>query len=192
MHRGVITALWIVLLALMAAAACLLVTCGRVPDPGSHLEDGAPAVWEYPIHLGDPRSKVHELLGGPEDPTLNYKEVYPASGVEVWFGREDRVTKFSFIGNAAALYQASAIQIPSARTLMLGLTARSMEADFRRALGPPTQEDLAGQSDARERHCVWKTRGLLIDAQFLAADRTGNGKTFREGALLWFYVSPAL
>lgn len=173
-------------------AVCLLVTCGKVPRPDSPSASYTRTAWEYPIHLGDTRSRVHELLGAPENPALEYKGVFPASGIEVWFGRDDRVTKLSFIGEAAALYRTSDLQIPSARYLMLGLTAHSSEIDFRRALGPPVLEDLAGRPDATERHCAWKTKDLLIDAEFLASDRTEDGKTYGQGTLLWFYVSPAL
>jgi hypothetical protein len=97
------------------------------------------------VRLGDPRTKVHEFLGAPDDPTLGFKEAYPASGVEAWFDAESRVTKLSFYGEASALYQAYSVQIPSDRVLILGLTPHTSEEGFLRALGSSVQQNEGGR-----------------------------------------------
>ena len=180
----------------LAAAPCLSVACGNSTDSRSAVLTDAPVVWEYPVHLGDSRAKVHELLGDPSWQPNNTKEVYPASGVEIWFSDEGRVTKLSFSGEAAfGLYPSAPaypVSLASSRKLMLGLTAHTSEGGFRRVLGTPVLDVAPGGPAATERHCIWKTKNLLIDAEFVAGDQTKDGKTFTNGSLLWFYVSPAL
>jgi hypothetical protein len=164
---------------------CFSSVCGKKASiGGSVVQTKTQVVWEYPVHLGDSRAKVHKLLGGPDNPTLGYRESYPASGVELWFSDDDLVTKMSFIGEAAEIWRVWAIQIPSYRNLMLGLTAFTNEEGFKRILGPPLQ-DYGG-------HCIWKTNDLLIDAGFLESDSTENGKTFMKGGLIYLDVTPAL
>ena len=174
----------------LVGALSLAAACGGVPGarPGGQAE--GTAAWEYPIHFGDPLAKVQGLLGEPE--YVIGHEVYPASGVEVWYGPEDRVTKLCFYGAAAAQESSFRNMFPSDRRLMLGLTAHADEQAFRRALGAPQVEEKSDTSIRSELHCVWKTRGLLVDAVFLASDRADPGRTFAKGTLMWFYVSPAL
>ena len=63
------------------------------------------------------------------------------SGVAVRFNPEDRVMQLSFYGDAVAVYSGGQIDwIPSDRPLMLGLTAHTDEAGFRRLLGVPIRE----------------------------------------------------
>src|SRR4029453_8674907 len=104
----------------LIAIASALPGCGNGGGVHSDAQTETSGIWQYPVHLGDSRAKVHELLGGPYDQTLDYREAYPASGVEVWFDPEGRVSKFSFVGEASALYQTFPVQIRSDRNLMLG------------------------------------------------------------------------
>jgi N-6 DNA Methylase. len=66
------------------------------------------------------------------------------------------------------------------------------ETDFRRILGTPAKEQQERASISRELHCLWKTDSLLINALFLVAPRTHEGKTYGKGSLLWFEVSRSL
>lgn len=92
--------------------------------------------WNYPIHLGDPISKVHSLLGTPSR-TTEVLEEYPRSGVSVWFTPEGRVAKLNFQGQAGALYAPDNQWHPTDRIVLLGLSPRATEIDFGQALGTP-------------------------------------------------------
>ena len=172
----------------LAAASILSVACsGRPAGGGTGDQPQATLAWEYPVHLGDDRTKVKAVLGQPI--LRPGYETYPASGVEVWYGSGDTVAKLVFLGQGAALYGADEAQLPSKHPLMLGLTSQADEAAFRRALGPPTQEGPGRVPDKRVRRCVWRTKSLLIDAEFLTEARTEPGRTFAAGVLIWFSVS---
>ena len=60
--------------------------------------EGNPA-WQYPVNFGDDRHKVYAVLGPPHDKG-SWRETFPSSGVAVWFV-EDKVSKFTFIGDAS-------------------------------------------------------------------------------------------
>jgi hypothetical protein len=149
--------------------------------------------WTYPLHLGDSRGEAHAALGNATR-TTEVLEEYPLSGVTLWFSPEGRVTKFNFQGAAAVLYSDGGSWIPSSRTVVFGLTARSSDADFAGRLGAPVTESEAGApglATARERRRVWRKDGYLIDALFLASDRNHRGQIFPKGSLLWVEISPS-
>ena len=148
--------------------------------------------WQYPVRPGDNRARVHELLGNPARATAGLEE-YPSSGVTAWFNTEGRVAKLNFSGEAAVLYSTDSFgMIPSKNQVLSGLSNRSDETDFRRILGTPAKEQQERASISRELHCLWKTDSLLINALFLVAPRTHEGKTYGKGSLLWFEVSRSL
>ena len=148
--------------------------------------------WQYPVQLGDPRARVHELLGAPSRTTPELEE-YPLSGVTVWFDGESRVTKFNFAGEASAVYSSSSFDpIPSDRQVLYGLTGYTDEGGFRRALGTPVKEDQERPTSVRELRCVWKRDGYVVDSLFLVAERTHAGKIYHKGNLIWFEISPGL
>ena len=95
------------LIAIGVLSACDL---NRTVQPASGESDGA---WTYPLHFGDSRGKVHEVLGSATH-TTEVLEEYPLSGVTLWFSPEGRVTKFNFQGAAGALYSDGQNWIPSA------------------------------------------------------------------------------
>ena len=117
--------------------------------------EGTPAdSWEYPVRLGDPRARVHELLGAATRATPELED-YPASGVTAWFDSEGRITKLNFAGDAAALYtNASFDPIVSERPVVFGLTGHTDEDGFRRALGVPARESQQRSTSVRELQCV--------------------------------------
>jgi hypothetical protein len=147
--------------------------------------------WNYPIHLGDPISKVHSLLGIPSR-TTEVLEEYPRSGVSVWFTPEGRVAKLNFQGQAGALYAPDNQWQPTGRIVLLGLSPRATEIDFRQALGTPEQTTMERSSAFRETHHSWRRNGYAVDGWFLATERTLGDIQFAKGTLLWFEVSPTL
>ncbi len=147
--------------------------------------------WNYPIHLGDPISKVHSLLGTPSR-TTEVLEEYPRSGVSVWFTPEGRVAKLNFQGQAGALYAPDNQWHPTDRIVLLGLSPRATEIDFAQALGTPDETKLERGSKFREAHLTWRRDGYIVDAWFLAIERSLGDIQFPKGALLWFEVSPTL
>ncbi len=174
--------------ALVAIAVLSDCDSKRADQPASG-ESHSP--WTYPLHLGDSREKVHEVLGNAMR-TTDVLEEYPLSGVTLWFSPEGRLTKFNFQGAAGALYSGSQNWIPSERTVVFGLTARSSDADFAGRLGAPVTESVTGSTAARELRRIWRKDGYLIDGLFLASDRSDLGHTFPRGSLLWVEISPGL
>lgn len=168
----------------------IAVACGRTGGDGRPLPQRAGGSWKYPVQLGDHRSKIHELLGAPTRATEELEE-YPGSGITAWFDAEGRVAKFNFTGSAGApeMYPIAPLaSIPSEREVVFGLTTRLDEAAFRRILGAPAKESVAG--DLR---CVWRRDGYVVDASFLRSRGRGlDGKTYEKGTLLWFEVSHGL
>jgi len=169
-----------------------LVACGG----GKNHQHDAPQTnagsWQYAVRLGDPQSRVHEMLGAASRATSELEE-YPLSGVTVWFDREGRVTKLNFAGVASALYGGTSSDlIPSDRQTLFGLTGHTGEAEFRRILGVPTIENHERSSTVRELRCVWKKDGYVVDALFLAAERSHEGKRYPMGSLIWFDISRGL
>jgi hypothetical protein len=187
---------WLPVLSTIAITLSLLPACGPEGQEGSPARTDSRNGWEYPIRLGDPRSKVHQFLGNAAR-TTEVLEEYPMSGVTTWFDLEGRLAKLNFHGKAGALYSGPNAMmapnwIPSDRPLLFGLTAHADEADFRRRLGSPVHEVEAGPAKAKELRCLWRKDGYLIDALFLASDRTEGGKAFAKGCLVWCEVSPGL
>lgn len=183
-------------LSTIAITLSLMPACGPKGQDGSPIRTDSRNGWEYPIRLGDPRSKVHEFLGNATR-TTEVLEEYPMSGVTTWFDLGGRLTKLNFHGEAGALYSGPNSMIapnwiPSDRPLLFGLTAHADEGDFKRRLGSPINEVEAGPAKAKEVRCVWRKDGYVIDALFLASDREEGGKTFAKGCLVWFEVSPGL
>ena len=163
--------------------------CGGKASPS---RDAAPDSWTYPIRLGDSRGEAHSVLGNPARVTKVLEE-YPMSGVTLWFDPEGRVSKVGMHGEAGALYAEPSrfgdSWIPSERPLVFGLTPRANEVDFVRALGTPASQTEWGASRRRETRRVWRRDGYIVDAEFLATDRSAEGKTFSKGSLLAFEVS---
>jgi hypothetical protein len=183
-------AVWLLVLILVLPMA---LGCGSVGSPGQR-SDADP--WTYPVRLAESRAKAHELLGNPAR-TTEVLEEFPKSGITLWFDSEGRVTKINLHGIAGALYAGPSSMygdnwIPSDRSLLLGLNARSTEEEFLRILGPPADQTEAGRATQREVRRVWRRDGYVLDATFLAVERTEAGKTFPKGALLWFEVSRGL
>lgn len=162
----------------------------RAPStPLPHQREGES--WNYPIRLGDPISKVHSLLGTPSRSTEILEE-YPRSGVSVWFTPEGRVAKLNFHGQAGVLYAPDNQWHPTDTVVLLGLSPRATEAEFRQALGVPEQTTMERSSAVREAHHSWRKSGYIVDGWFLATERTLGEIPFPKGALLWFEVSPTL
>lgn len=179
-----------VLLAI-SIAQTLLAGCadGRM-DPSSS-EAISAGSWQYPIRLGDPRARVHELLGAATRTTAALEE-YPASGVTAWFDSKGRVTKLNFAGGASAVYSTASFEpIISNHPVLFGLTGLTDEAGFRRVLGVPAKESQERRTSVTELRCVWKKDGYVV-ALFLVAERSYEGHTYSKGSLLWFEVSRGL
>ncbi|MGA3279899.1 MAG: hypothetical protein ABSD50_02815 [Smithella sp.] len=97
--------------------------------------------------------------------------------------------KFNFAGEASAIYaSASYDPIISKQQIVFGLTGYTDEAGFRRVLGVPVKENYERATNVRERQCVWKKDGYVVDALFVVAERNYEGKTFSKGSLIWFEV----
>ena len=187
---------WFGAAALISVTLVLLPACGTDGKNGSSARTNSRDSWQYPLRFGDARSKVHEILGNAAQ-TTNILEEYPMSGVTVWFDSEGRLSKFCFHGEAGALYSGpdstiGANWIPSDSPVLSGLTSHAHEGEFRRLLGSPVREYEADPSNAKEVRRVWRYRGYLIDALFLASGRTSDKNTFTKGSLVWFEVSPGL
>lgn len=147
--------------------------------------------WQYAIRPGMSRLTVHQMLGeGGATRRSDELEEYPLSGVTVWFGEGNRVTKVGFEGAASAIYTnpGSADVIPSDQPLIFGLTGHSDAADFRKVLGIPTREVPEGPTATKEMHCIWKRSGYVVDALFLKVERATPTQTYVAGSLLWFEV----
>jgi hypothetical protein len=176
-----------VALVLLSAAAS---ACGA-STPRSSAASNDP--WTYPIHLGDSRTKAHDLLGSPKRAT-DVLEEFPKSGVTLWFNTEGKVAKVNLQGVAGALYTGPSSMladnwIPSDRTLVFGLGASSTGEAFLKTLGPPLDETNGGAAARREIRRVWRREGYVVDATFLGAPRSEGPRTFPTGALLWVEAS---
>jgi hypothetical protein len=173
--------------------AALLSSACTSRGPEASISGASLSAWAYPIRLGDSRARAHELLGNPTR-TTDVLEEYPMSGVTLWFDPEGRLTKLNFTGPAGkALYSGPNTDlIPSNRPIVFGLTAQSRDADFSRVLGTPVSEAEERAASSREVRRVWRKDGVLIDALFLAVDRTEAGKALPKGGLVWFEVSRGL
>lgn len=178
------------LLTLAAVPTLLLPFSPAGPSAAQPASDKAPSPWTYPVHLGDSRGKAHELLGNATR-TTEVLEEYPLSGVTVWFSPEGRIIRLNFQGSAGALYSSGQNWIPSDRAVVFGLTAGSSATDFASRLGAPVNESEVGPLAARELRRIWRKERYLIDALFLASDRTSGGQTFPKGSLLWVELSAA-
>lgn len=144
--------------------------------------------WQYPVRLGDTRTRVHELLSNPSRTTPALEE-HPTSGITVWFDGDGRVSKLNFDGEATAIYSSASFdRISSDRPLVFGLTSHTDEAGFRRILGVPLKETPERRASIRELRLVWKRDGYVVDALFLATERSHLDKTYKKGSLLWVEV----
>lgn len=192
----ILTVGWFTAMVTVPLAACIAFGCRSRGPEASTGSGGSSDSWTYPVRLGDSRSKTHEVLSTAAR-TTDVLEEYPMSGVTVWYDPEGRVAKLNFHGEAGALYSGPVSMfgqnwIPSNRPLVFGLNAHSNEGEFARVLGPPVDRNEAGGSGRREVRSVWRKAGYLIDATFLASDRSKDQKLFRKGTLLWFEVSRGL
>jgi hypothetical protein len=121
-------------------------------------------------------------------------EEYPLSGVTVWFDAEGRVSKLNFLGAVGQFRYGVGAAITSERPVLLGVTAQMDEAAFRRALGPPkldwidpaTVEIELGRTLVRERRCIRKLSGFVLDAMFASEDQATKRQP--QGGLIWFDV----
>jgi hypothetical protein len=173
---------------LIALALGLLVGCGDGSRDSARSDTVSSGSWQYPVKLGDRREEVHRVLGNASRITTELEE-YPESGVTIWFNRENLVMKFNFAGEASAIYaSASYDPIISKQQIVFGLTGYTDEAGFRRVLGVPVKENYERATNVRERQCVWKKDGYVVDALFVVAERNYEGKTFSKGSLIWFEV----
>jgi hypothetical protein len=159
------------------------------------LQNPAPfSDWDYPIRLGDPRSRVREVLGRPSC-TRDGADEYWAAFVTVWFDADDRVTKLNLRGAAGLITSGCSLVgaqglIVAPRVLMFGLMGDPSADEFSRLLGPPVREERADSGARLSMRRVWITSGYVIDALFLTADWTDrSGQAFSAGRLLWFDVS---
>jgi hypothetical protein len=180
-----------ILIAMASLSACDSKNAGVQQTSGDSLSS-----WAYPLHFGDSRGRAHEVLGNATR-TTEVLEEYPMSGVTLWFSPEGRLTKLNFQGSAGALYSgpnstAGQNWIPSDQSLVFGLTAHANEVDFARLLGTPVSENEAGSASTSELRRIWRKDGYLVDALFLASNRSDLGKTFPKGSLLWLEISPGL
>ena len=144
--------------------------------------------WDYPIELGDPHARVQELLGGPShfSPEL---EDYPSSGLAIWFDHQRRVSKLMFYGAGSTLYALRAGEIlVSPRAVLFGLTPRSDEEEFQRALGAPITTRPERATAVGEWRSVWRKDGFVLDALFLRAARMKDKAAYPPGTLVWFEV----
>ena len=152
--------------------------------------------WQYPIRLGDSRSSVQELLGPPHYTSRPMWDEFPTLGVSAMFDAADRVTKLSFVGAANST---QVPYIPSDRPVLFGLSGHADEEDFRLALGSPVverQEPAGAQAqkkDGRYRtvrgvRLVWKKKGYVVEALFVAEERGYRGNTYDKGTLSEFQV----
>ena len=144
--------------------------------------------WKYPVRFGDSRARVHELLGAPNTGLLSAAEKFWASGVDVEFGPEGRVTGFTFDGVAAAPYGGPEGSYPTEREFFAGLGAQADEATFRRVLGIPVDDQ---QREALYRRSAWRRDGFLIQAAFLAVETSAEGRTLAKGTLFSVTISQA-
>jgi len=119
---------------------------------------------------------------------------YPRAGVSVWFDHAGRVSKLAFLGEASRLYTSDPVGILPVGPpvgVMSTLTGESTEADFRKALGNPASE-VEVPARGRERRCIWKSRGYVIEGMFLVEAQREAGKTYQPGTLVWFEVTKGL
>ena len=114
------------------------------------------------------------------------------------FDAAGQATKFLFVG-AANFSQFP--YIPSDRAVLVGLSGRSAQGDFRRALGTPAaeeQQETAGarvfvEETGRSRpvlgvRVVWKVPGYVVDAKFVAEERGDRGNIYEKGTLGSFEI----
>jgi hypothetical protein len=168
----------------MLGAVLLFVACNQSDTPTASAR-----MWQYPIHLGDSRTAVHQVLTAPTRDTGIIEE-YPSSGISVSFDSEGKVAKITVFGPGSNLYSAGAETVPSSQPALFGLSGLTNEAGFRRALGEPATSSLTRAPVRRELQCLWKKGGYLINGEFLAAPRNDqSGNTLPAGTLLWFEVS---
>jgi hypothetical protein len=170
---------------LVFTSAAFLHGCTQEPANVNFALAKAPSEpWQYPLRLGDTRSKVHELLSSPKRTTKDLEE-YPASGVTVSFDDDRRVTKLGFAGTASEISSDETPTILTDRPLLFGLTSHTDEAGFRRVLGMPareTQEHSANQKDLL--HCIWKKDGYIIEGFFLSSQKAQTQTSLPTGSLI--------
>jgi hypothetical protein len=177
----------------MSIALGLLIGCSNNLQESTNSKSfKSDTSWSYPIRLGDPRARVHELLGTASR-TTNDLEEYPMSGVTAWFNAEGQVSKLNFAGKASEMYASASFDpVISTRHILFGLTAQMDEAGFRHILGVPEREEQERRASARELSCVWKKNGYVVNALFVVAERSHEGTVFPKGSLIWFEVFPGL
>jgi hypothetical protein len=145
------------------------------------------------VRLGDTREKVREVLSNPTRETASMAE-YPRAGVTVWLDQAGRVSKLAFLGEASRRYTSDPVGILPVAPLVgviSTLTGKSTEADFREALGNPASEAEV-RAQGRERRCIWKSRGYVIEGLFLVEAQSEAGHTYEPGTLVWFEVTRGL
>jgi len=139
--------------------------------------------WQYPLRLGDTKGKVHELFTAPKKASPDTEE-YPASGLTVLYDDDRRVTKLTFAGRANAVYSEASPPLLTERQILFGLTSHNGEEDFRRILGTPAREIQERSTGPKERHCVWKKGGYVVEAFFLSAESSRDDVKFPVGSLV--------
>lgn len=184
-------------------AGCLLAficSCAGADrsSPSGSDSDG----WQYGVSVGDDVSRVHALLGfaaRAQDTGNGLLEEYPLSGVSVWLDRDRRVVRLNFVGPAGAYrYSRSFDWVVSDRELLFGVTAQMDESTFRSMLGTPIIDRIEGASvdvwlgrgAVRERRCVWRKNGLVIDALFVSESEAFI--RHKKGSLIWLDLSRGL
>jgi hypothetical protein len=161
----------------------LLVSCQYHPDQRIIRDH-----WQYPVKLGSQRITVHTLLGAPFRcaPDL---EVYPPSGVSIWYDGDYRVTKLRFNGQASFFdIGDSTDYIPSNSQILQGLTPHYDLTAFKLTFGAPIIENAIQSKLFSGSHCVWRGDGLVIVGQFLDSTQTYQGKQYHKGTLVWFDI----
>jgi hypothetical protein len=154
--------------------------------------------WEYPLRLGDTRTRVHERLGIPTRATEDLDEYY-VLGISVWYDSKARIAEFAFAGAAVGIDLLYGHPYPdlwlSDRIILRGLTTQSDETAFRRALGEPGREETYTgllQKKVRLRVCRWRIDDIEIRAQFVAQDEREDREQVSAGTLVDLFVSPTL
>lgn len=143
--------------------------------------------WQLPIHLGDPKNRVYEILGRPSDVVEsppNEIHRFRNSGLTITFDPNKNVSEIIVhgVGNRKFLTYPDPV--------IAGLRVTDKIWKFESKLGEPLQRK-DERADDKEASLVWRYTPFLIEVVYWDRGHSENGFNVTEGELKSIIISMA-
>jgi len=143
--------------------------------------------WQLPIHLGDPKNRVYEILGRPSDvvespPNEIYR--FRNSGLTITFDPNQNVSEITVHGVGNRKFMTYPDHV------IAGLRVTDKIWKFESKLGEPLQRK-DERADDKEASLVWSYTPLLIEVVYWNTGQSIDGFNVTEGELKSINISMA-